>query len=164
VLVPARLCRPEVGMLLLATLLLATGITVYALDRGGAVYFLAGWTTAPAPTSVFGPFGNHLPTFLHTLVFILITAAVLRPWPRLLPAICATWFIIECLFEFGQMAPFDGYIAAIVPAWFDALPVLRITSNYFTRGTYDALDILSIALGAAIAFPLVRMYIRGDRS
>ncbi len=151
-------------MLSLAILLVATGIAVYVLDRGGAVYFLAGWTTVAAQASVFGALGNHLPTFLHTLIFILITAAVLRPWPRLLPAICATWIIIECLFEFGQMAPFDDYVAAIVPAWFEALPVLRITTDYFTRGTYDALDILSIVLGAAIAFPLVRMYFRGDRS
>ena len=151
-------------MLLLATLLLATGVVVYALDRGGAVYFLYGWTAAPAKTSVFGPLGDHLPTFLHTLVFILITAAILRPWPRLIPEICAAWFVIECLFELGQMAPFDGRIAAAVPSLFESVPVLQITADYFIRGTYDALDIVSIALGAVIAYPLVRIYLQGDHS
>ena len=117
-LMPARKCRPEVGMLLLATLLLAAGILVYALDRGGVVYFLHGWTAAPAKTSIFGPLADHLPTFPHTLVFILIAAAILRPWPRLIPGICVAWLVIECLFELGQMAPFDGRIAAGVPSWF----------------------------------------------
>ena len=163
-LMPARQCRPEVGMLLLATLLLATGILVYALDRGGAVYFLHGWTAAPAKTSIFVPLGDHLPTFLHTLVFILITAAVLRPWRRLIPGICAAWLVIECLFEFGQMAPFDSRIAAAVPSWFESVPVLQITADYFIHGTYDALDIVSIVLGAVIAYPLVRIYLQGDQS
>jgi len=101
---------------------------------------------------------------LHTLVFILITAAVLRPWPRLIPGICAAWFVIECLFELGQMAPFDGRIAAAVPSWFESVPVLQITADYFIRGTFDALDIVSITLGAVIAYPLVRIYLQGDQS
>ena len=150
-------------MLLLAAILLAAGILVYALDRGGAAYFLSGWTSAPLPMEFPGPLGNHLPTFLHTLAFILITAAILRPWPQLLVPICATWFGIECLFELGQMAPFDGHIAALVPTWFKGVPLLEITSDYFIRGTCDALDVVSIALGAIIAYPLVRMFLQGDR-
>ena len=159
-LVTTQRCRPDVGMLLLAALLAATGVAVYALDRGGAVYFLFGWTSTSA-ISLFGPFADHLPTFLHTLVFILITAAILQPWPRTLAANCATWFFIECVFEVGQMAPIDSHIAAAVPAWFDNVAVLRITANYFTAGTYDPLDVLSIGIGAVIAYPLVRMYLRG---
>jgi hypothetical protein len=151
-------------MLLLAVLLLATGVAVYALDRGGAVYFLHGWTVPAPETSIFGTLGDHLPTFLHTLAFILITAAALRPWPRLIPGICAAWFVIECLFEFAQLAPFDGHIAAAVPSWFNGVPVLHITADYFVGGTYDALDIVSITLGAIIAYPLVRICLQGDQS
>lgn len=162
-LVPARQCRPEVGMLLLAILLLAIGVLVYALDRGGAVYFLSGWTAALVESDLFGPLGNHLPTFLHTLAFILITAAILRPWPRQLPAICASWFVIECLFELGQIAPLDARVAAAVPAWFEGIPVFEITTDYFIRGTYDPLDILSIGLGAVVAYPLVHLCLQGDR-
>jgi hypothetical protein len=146
-----------------AAILLAAGILVYALDRGGAVYFMSGWTSATRPTEFVGPLGNHLPTFVHTLAFILITAAILRPWPRLLLPICATWFGIECLFELGQMASFDGHIASILPGWFEGVPVLEITSDYFIRGTYDALDVVSIALGATIAYPLVRIFLQGDK-
>jgi hypothetical protein len=163
VLVPVRQCRPEIGVLLLAAILLAAGILVYVFERGGTVYLLSSWTSAPPPTKYLGRLGNHLPTFLHTLAFILITAAILRPWPRLLLPTCATWLGIECLFELGQMAPFDGHIAALLPAWFKGVPVLEIASDYFTRGTYDALDIVSITLGATVAYPLVRIFLQGDK-
>ena len=151
-------------MLLLAAILLAAGILVYALDRGGAVYFLSGWTSAPPPTAFLGSLGDHLPTFLHTLIFILVTAAILRPWPQLLLPICATWFGIESMFELGQMEPLDGHVAALIPTWFEGVPVLENTSEYFIRGTYDALDVVSIALGAIIAYPLVRIFLQGDTS
>jgi hypothetical protein len=147
-------------MLLLATLLLAIGVLVYALDRDGAAYFLPPWTAALTASNIFGPLGDHLPTFLHTLAFILITAAVLRPWPKRLPAICTTWFVIECLFELGQLAPFDARLAAAVPASFDGIPVLEITTDYFIRGTCDPLDILSIGLGAVVAYPLVHLCLK----
>ena len=88
-------------MLFLAAILSAVGVVVYALDRGGSVHFLAGWWDLPA-VSVFGPLAGLLPTFLHTLVFIIITAAILRPWPRTLPATCCTWFLFECLFEVAR--------------------------------------------------------------
>ena len=162
-LVRARQRKPEVRALVLATLLLATGVLLYALDRGGDVYFLPGWNAGPTAPTIFGPLGDQLPTFLHPLVFILITAAILRPWPRLLPAICAAWFAIDCLFELGQMPPFDGRIAAIVPSWFDSVPVLQVTADYFTLGTYDPLDILSIGLGTVIAYPIVRILLRGEK-
>ena len=159
-LVPARQRRPEAGMLLLATLLLAFGALVYVLDRGGAAHFLPPWTAALAMPDVFGPLGDHLPTFVHTLAFILITAAILRPWPQQLPAVCAIWFVIECLFELGQLAQFDSQLAATIPAWFESVPVLEITTNYFIRGTYDPLDVLSIGLGAVLAYPLVHMCLK----
>ena len=148
-------------MLTLAAFLSAVGVAVYALDRGGAVYFLSGWSLPPA-MPVFGPLADVLPTFLHTLVFILVTAAVLRPWPRTLPANCCAWCFFECLFEAGQMAPVDGYIAGAMPAWFSSVPVLQVTASYFTQGTYDPLDVLSIGVGAVIAYLLARMGLRGD--
>lgn len=160
--VPGKQSAPEVKALLLATLLLLAGIAVYALDRGGAAYFLSGWPAEPAAPGVFGPLGDHLPTFFHPLVFILITAAVLRPWPRALPAICTAWFAIECLFELGQMAPLDSRIAAAVPPWFDSVPVLQNTADYFIRGTFDPLDILSIGVGTGIAYLIVRGILRGE--
>jgi hypothetical protein len=53
------------------------------------------------------------------------------------------------------MEPIDGYIAGAVPR-------LRMITSYFTQGTYDPLDVLSIGLGAVIAFLVARMVLRGD--
>ena len=160
---PGKQRAPEAKALFLATFLLLAGVAVYALDRGGAAHFLSGWSPGPAAPAIFGPLGDHLPTFLHPLVFILITAAVLRPWPRWLPTICAAWFAVECLFELGQMAPLNVRIAAAMPLWFDGVPVLRNTADYFTHGTFDPLDILSIGIGTVIAYPIARSILKGER-
>ncbi len=159
---PAKQSAPEVKALLLAVLLLVVGTVIYAFDRGGAVYFLPGqtlWTGAPA---VFGALGYHLPSFLHPLAFILITAAVLRPWPGALPAICVTWFVVECLFELGQMGPFDVRIAAALSPWFDSVPILRTTADFFTHGTFDPLDVLSVTIGTLLAYPIALGLLRGE--
>ncbi|MBT8442975.1 MAG: hypothetical protein KJO76_11355 [Gammaproteobacteria bacterium] len=147
---------PEVRLFWLAALFLTIGIVVYAVDRGGAVYFLPDWLATDGETSIFGTVGDRLPTFVHTLAFILITAAVLWPWPRSLPAICAGWFALECLFEIGQHEVLGQHIAAAVPGWFDGLFLLEATPAYFTSGTFDWLDILAIGLGAVAAYLLVR--------
>ena len=154
--------REEATLLLLAALLLVIGVVVYAVDRGGAAYFLIGWTTSHGKVGFFGPLGDHLPTFVHSLAMILIIAAVLRPWAQLLPAIVIGWFAVECLFEIAQISPLDAHVAALLPAWLDELPVLEASADYFLDGTYDPLDILSIGLGAAVAYWIVRTIERGD--
>lgn len=154
--------REETTLLFLAALLLVVGVIVYAVDRGGGAYFLIGWTASHGEAELFGPVGNHLPTFVHSLAIILVLAAVLRPWPKLLPAVALAWFAVECLFEVGQISPLDARVAAVLPAWFDDVPVLEASADYFINGTYDPLDILSIALGAAAAYWIVRMTERGD--
>jgi hypothetical protein len=154
--------REEATLLFVAALLLVVGVIVYAVDRGGAAYFLIGWSTSHGEARLFGPIGNHLPTFVHSLAMILVTAAVLRPWPHLLPAIAFGWFAIECLFEVGQISPLDAHVAAVLPAWFDDAPVLNASADYFINGTYDPLDILSIGLGVAAAYWIVRTIERGD--
>jgi hypothetical protein len=151
-----------VTLLLLAALLLVVGVIVYAVDRGGAAYFLIGWAPSQGKAELFGPLGNHLPTFVHSLAMILVTAAVLRPWSNLLPAIVIGWVAVECLFEIGQISPFDAHVAAVMPAWFDDVPVLEASADYFLNGTCDPLDFLSIGLGAAAAYWIVRTIERGD--
>ncbi len=154
--------KEEATLLFVAVLLLVVGVIVYAIDRGGAAYFLIGWTASHGEAELFGPFGNHLPTFVHSMATILVLAAVLRPWPKLLPAIAFSWFAIECLFEVAQISPLDARVAAVLPAWFYDVPVLEASAGYFINGTYDPLDIFSIALGAAAAYWIVRMTERGD--
>jgi len=136
--------------------MLFVGTLVYALDRAGAAYFLPAWLVREAGPAVFGALGAHLPTFIHPFAFVLITAVALRPWPRLLPAICVWWFALECAFEFGQRVPLGERIAALTPAWFADLPVLEAIPAYFARGTFDPLDILSIGLGVVVGYLVVR--------
>lgn len=151
----------EARLLWLAMLLLAAGVAVYLLDRGGDVYFVPNWLAHDAPLPVFGAVGEHLPTFVHTFAFIVITAVALWPWPRLLPAICATWVAIECAFEIGQAESVAARLAGTVPAWFDGVPFLEAATVYFASGTFDPFDILSIGLGAVMAYLIVRYLQRG---
>lgn len=154
--------REEATLLFLAAFLLVIGVIVYTADRGGAAYFLHGWTSSHGRLGLFGPVGNHLPTFVHSLAMILVFAAVLRPWANLLPAIVIGWSAVECLFEIGQISPLDARIVAVLPAWHHEIPVLEASAAYFINGTYDPLDVLSIGLGAAAAYWIVRTIERGD--
>ena len=152
----AQYRRGEASLLWIAAFMLFVGILVYAFDRAGTAYFLPTWLAREAGPAVFGALGAHLPTFIHPFAFVLITAVALRPWPRLLPAICVWWFALECAFEFGQWAPLGERIAALTPAWFTDLPVLEAVPAYFARGTFDPLDILSIGLGVIGGYLVVR--------
>ena len=159
---PAGKGASEVKVLCVATAVSLAGVAVYVLDRGNAVFFLAWWPYGPAAPDMLGPLGDHLPTLLHPLVFVLISAAVLRPWPQSLPTVCVAWFVIECLFELCQTAPLDGRIAAALSPTFDSVPMLQNTADYFVKGTFDPLDVLSIGIGTAIAYPLARRLLQGD--
>ena len=154
--------KEEATLLFLAALLLVVGVIVYAVDRGGAAYFLTGWIGNHNEAEIFGPIGNHLPTFVHTLAMILAFAAVLRPRAHLLPAITIGWFSVECLFEVGQLSPLDAHVAAVLPTWFEYVPVLEAGGDYFTHGTYDPFDLASIGFGAAAGYWIVRNIERGD--
>lgn len=154
--------REEATLLILAALLLVVGVVVYAVDRGGAAYFLTGWTGNRGAVELFGPIGNHLPTFVHTFAMILLFAAALPARTSLLPAITISWFAVESLFELGQASPLDTWIAGVLPAWFAHVPVLEASGAYFTGGTCDPLDFVSIGLGAAAGYWIVRSIERGD--
>ena len=148
--------RPEASLLWLGGFLILLGVVVYAVDRGGAVYFLPSWLAHDTAHPVFGPLGGQLPSFVHTLAFIVITTAILWPWPRLLPVRCVVWLIIECTFEVGQAYPLGDRIADSVPAWVHDVPVLEAIPDYFARGTFDPLDVLAIGLGVVVAYLGIR--------
>src|SRR5215510_10130411 len=79
--IEARLC-------LMAAVALAAGALIYVYARG-----------APPPTATLALCLGSLPTLLHTAAFTLLSLAVVAPWPRLAPAVCAAWLAIECAFE-----------------------------------------------------------------
>ena len=144
--------RPETSLLWLAGFLLLLGAIVYAVDRGGNVYFLPDSLTHGEVNPVLGSLAEHLPSLVHTLAFIAITTAVLWPWPRLLPVTCLSWLVIECAFELGQIDAIGDRIAASTPAWVHGVPVLEEIPDFFAQGTYDPLDVLAIGLGAIVAY------------
>lgn len=145
--------RPERTYSLIALTALGVGILVYLLDRSPAhVYFLspaASWV--PSHGVRLGPLGGSLPDFLHVYAFILLTAAV-APKPKTLLPICTFWVLVDALFELGQHPMFAPRIAAVVPPWFQHVPFLNHTANYFLHGIFDYTDLVAIAAGAAFAY------------
>lgn len=159
--------RPEVFQTLLAIGGLVVGLFVYIIDRRpDTVYFIPQWLSVSANVSpFFGFVGNFLPTFIHVFVFILLTAVILAPPGKLVIPICATWFTLDSLFEIAQIPVIAQWIARHVPAWFQAVPFLDNTAGYFTAGTFDVLDLFSIAAGTLCAyFILVMTYRIGPKN
>ncbi len=146
--------REIVGATLAALGALVAGVLVYALDRvPESVYFLpASWSLAEAGQLWFGSLGGQLPEFVHVYAFALLTAAVLASSRRFALLGCAAWWALDSLAELGQHATISPHIAAAVPAWFVGIPFLENTGPYFTRGTFDPLDFIDIAVGAVAAY------------
>ena len=40
----------------------------------------------------------------------------------------------------------------IIPDWFEGIPFLENTKNYFQKGTFDMVDLVAIAFGTAVAY------------
>lgn len=142
---------------------LSTGALFYAFARPHShVYFLPEWLPSNhLPHGLFGGLGEHLPTFLHVYAFILLTVVVTTPsFGKLLP-VCLAWFTLDSLLETAQARPLAQWIAAHSPDWFNNIPFLGNTRNYFLSGTFDRLDLLSIALGAIAAYLTIRLSCKG---
>ena len=100
----------------------------------------------------FGAIGNHIPTFVHVYAFILLTAIFVTQSRAYALPICIFWFIIDSLFEIAQISAIAQWIAMHVPNWFDVIPFLENTSDYFLTGRFDILDIFSITAGTLAAY------------
>lgn len=151
-------------LLALAISALCIGILLYAFDRQAEhVYFLPGWLSANnAHGGLFGLLGNYLPTFIHVYAFILLTVVVAAPSGiRMLP-ICLLWFGIDSLFEIGQLDSIAQWLAEHMPGWFDGIPFLENSADYFLHGTFDVLDLLSIAAGTLAACLTCLFFLKGS--
>lgn len=139
------------------------GISVYLLDRQpDSVYFLPEWISITKNFyPVFGSIGYQLPTFIHIYVFILLTFIVLSSSNRMLVPVCFTWFSMDSIFELAQVTGIAQWIAGHVPAWFYGIPFLENTAGYFLAGTFDFLDIVSIAMGTVAAYLTIRLCVGG---
>jgi DNA-binding beta-propeller fold protein YncE len=149
--------KPSVLCAVIAAIALSVGLLDYLIGRQPEhVYFLFhGFSLAYGHHSAFGVLGNNLPSFVHVYALILLTVAVAGfAKPRLIGT-CAAWFVIASLFEIAQHPAISPVIAAAVPAWFTRIPVLDNTAAYLLNGTFDPLDLLSIALGTIAAYATI---------
>jgi hypothetical protein len=94
--------------------------------------------------------GQRLPAFLHVFSFILITASFFAHSKKIYAAICGGWLLVDCFFELGQK--YKAQAARLVFDFFDKIPFLESTRNFFLLGTFDVFDLMASALGAAAAF------------
>ena len=136
---------------------LLLGVMVYVVDRSpGSAYFVPSWLSMSGYFSQsFGIIGNYLPTFVHPFAFILLTASLVEPKKRNLVFVCLLWFTTDSLFELAQMTAVAQWVVKILPE-FTNMPVLENIQNYFMRGTFDVLDLLSIILGTTAAYLIVK--------
>ena len=141
---------------------LSVGVLIYAFDRQPEfIYFLPGWLSLNSqPGGLFGSIGYYLPTFLHVYAFILLTAVVAVPSITKLIPVCLAWFTLDTLFEVAQIDPIAQWLAIHTPAWFAGIPFLENTSNYFLFGTFDVVDLMSIAAGTVAAYITVSVLTR----
>lgn len=134
---------------------LILGSLVYLIDRPpDQTYFvyiskinISLFNTSP---NLFGVLGNSLPDFLHVFSFILITAGLFSCKRRGYVIICLSWFFVDSAFELCQK--FNKLPLKIIPGWFEGIPFLENTKNYFQKGTFDMVDLVAIAVGTAVAY------------
>ena len=100
--------------------------------------------------NLFGVIGSSLPSFVHIFSFILITAGLLGCHKRGYLIICLSWVFVDCAFEIGQK--YSTLPLKIIPRWFEGVPYLENSKNFFIQGTFDSFDLVAIATGAVIAY------------
>jgi hypothetical protein len=162
---PGKNLRPELMAFIIAVAVFLVGVLVYSIDRQPAqVYFMSDWMSlGDGKGSVFGALGQHLPTFVHVYTFILLTMALVVPadhYRQYLLPVCLGWLALDSLFEIAQLDVIGRQIAHWVPDWFAHVPFLENTASYFIVGTFDVLDLISIALGALAAYLTMQVIIR----
>jgi hypothetical protein len=148
--------RNNLVLLMLAFILIAIGVLVYVFDRQPEhVYFLPEWLSQKdLYRSVFGSVGGWFPTFAHVFTFILLTVLFSPSASKLIP-VCLGWFMLETIFEIGQIDAIANWIFSHTSDWYLFVPFLENIVNYFIRGTFDVLDLVAIAAGTIAAYVAV---------
>lgn len=149
----------NITQILLGLISLSLGGTIYIITRcPNQTYFISkcffDTDVLIAIPSAIRIIGNMLPDFIHPFAFILITSGLVpvdNRKGRFL--ICLGWFSLESIFELGQH--FKEIALRMTPSWFEGIPFLENTNNYFLTGTFDVLDIFSMLFGTVLAFYVI---------
>lgn len=149
----------------LALAVLGLGALVYLIDRPPGLTALPESVTLFQPTvRFFGPVGRSFPAFAHVFAFSLLTIALVGGGRGTTLGACIGWFLVDTAFELGQHPNVAPKLTQLIPSWFGAIPILNRTDHFFRYGTFDPLDLLSIALGALAAYFVVqRMRFKEDQ-
>lgn len=147
---------PALLWAVVGALALLLGLTFYYFARPeGTVYALSTWSAANKFSNL--PFAEQAPTFLHCYGFILISAAVIGLKQLSAAAIATMWFIFETLFEIAQATYFARVIETILPEQLQQVFLLENMAPYFIKGSFDWLDLLSLALAALCAYVTLKL-------
>ena len=138
----------------LGSLALGLGIVLYLVDRPASeTYFVPeSLSLFSHGSTVFGSLGQHMPTFLHVFAFCLLSSGILDCNKRCALLVCGFWLCLDGLFEIAQHDAIAERLVPWVPDWFNGIPILENTANYFSRGHFDPLDLASIVLGSMLAY------------
>ena len=134
---------------------LFVGLTVYLVDRPPEqTYFIYKIGSAISLHHVlpplFGPLGKILPAFVHVFSFALLTAGILACKRTGCVVACLVWLSVDVAFELGQK--FGVWFSSLVPSWFEGIPLLENTVDYFMFGTFDFMDLTAIVVGSLVAY------------
>ena len=145
----------NISFILIGVAGLLLGSLVYLIDRPpDQTYFVCSSginiSLFDIMPNLFGSISNSLPSFIHVFSFILITAGLLSCHKIGYLIICLCWFFIDFAFELGQK--YHTLSLKIIPDWFEGIPFLENTENYFQKGTFDISDVAAIAFGTVIAY------------
>ena len=152
--IPARADWPLIGISLFV---LGLGVIVYVIDRPPGISALPDTITLfDAATSWLGPLGQSLPSFAHVFTFGILTTWLLGCGRSAAIYGCGGWLLTDCLFEIGQLPVIADYLSGLVPSWFDALPILDRSDNFFRYGTFDPVDLVFLVAGALAAYLVLR--------
>ena len=139
----------------IACVSLCVGYTLYFLGRPGSSIFaipdhFQHWISIQP---LIADISGQLPSFLHGYALILLIFLVLGTSSKFnLYLSISLWATVEVLFEVGQHNLIKTSIINMIPDWFERVPVLDISDNYFPYGTFDPLDLMAIAIGSVCAW------------
>lgn len=152
-----------------AALALAAGLAVYVLGRapGSAMAWPAAWSLGLAAEPLAGSSAGRwwgvlvgsLPSFAHALAFAVLSVLLLprtRGWAVMA---CATWGLIDTLFEVLQHPALSGTAAHGLQGLGLSAPLQWCadkTARYLAQGQFDVWDVMAGVLGAAVAYVLCR--------
>lgn len=149
------------NLIAIALIALSIGIALYLIDRPAShIYFIPASLVHHHRDGglLFGTFGYYLPTFVHVFAFCLLTAGIIGKNRKYALFICLFWLFIDGIFEIAQYPAIARLIADYIPAWFDGIPFLENTKNYFLQGRFDVWDMASIITGAVLAYLLILLF------